>query len=294
VYEPYGTSLRMSDIGYQNKAAFKVSRSSVQEYADSLEKAVYTQHPEFKKIGVHVNGEYKQLSENILQIANEFYSAIRPKMPTEPGERPTVALRKRGVAYVEVRSIDINPADPLGMNTVQLRFLEAFLITAALADSPQISDEEQEMISRNQTAVARNGRKPELWLESRNGPIPMGSWARDILDAMYPVCVLLDQDEPTRPYTAALYAQRQKVRNPDLTPSAKMLSEMNFFGESFFSHAMRKSLTHQQYFLDRPLSEDIDAMFKQKALDSLTKQAEIEAADKISFSEYLEKYFSNQ
>ncbi|MFK7803353.1 MAG: glutamate--cysteine ligase [Anaerolineae bacterium] len=292
VYEPYGTSLRMSDIGYQNKAAFKVSRNNVQEYADTLEKAVFTPHPDFKKIGIEVDGEYKQLNDNILQIANEFYSAIRPKMPTKSGERPTVALRERGVAYVEVRSIDVNPAEPLGMNTVQLRFLEALLITAALVDSPMISAEEDEMIAHNQITVARNGRKPELRLESPNGPISMGSWARDILDAMYPVCVLLDQDEPTRPYTAALYEQRQKVRNPSLTPSAKMLSEMNFFGESYFAHAMRKSLIHQQYFLDRPLSEDIETLFKQKALDSLEKQNEIEAADTIPFSEYLKNYFS--
>ncbi|MEM8860692.1 MAG: glutamate--cysteine ligase [Chloroflexota bacterium] len=291
VYEPYGTSLRMSDIGYQNKAGFAVSRNSVNEYADSLENAVFAPHSEFSKIGVEVDGNWKQLSGNILQIANEFYSAIRPKMPTRSGERPTVALRERGVAYVEVRSIDVNPSEPLGMNPSQLRFLEALLITAALADSPPISDEEQEMISQNQIAVARTGRKPELRLNSTNGPIPLGSWARDILDAMYPVCVVLDQNEPTRPYTAALYEQRQKIRNPELTPSAKMLSEMNFFGESFFTHAMRKSLIHQQYFLDRPLPDEIDHSFKQKAVESLGKQTEIEAADNISFEDYLQKYF---
>ncbi len=292
VYEPYGTSLRMSDIGYQNKSGFSVSRNSVQEYADSLERAVYEPHPEFSKIGVEVDGEYKQLSGNMLQIANEFYSAIRPKMPTQSGERPTVALRERGVAYVEVRSIDVNPSDPLGMNTSQLRFLEALLITAALADSPPISDEEREKIRVNQTKVARTGRKPELRLDTMHGPIALGSWAREILDAMYPVCVMLDQNEPTRPYTAALYEQRQKIRNPELTPSAKMLSEMNFFGESFFAHAMRKSLIHQQYFLDRPLSADINEIFVEKAKASLQKQTEIEAADSIPFKTYLENYFS--
>lgn len=294
VYEPYGTSLRMSDIGYQNKSGFTVSRDSVEAYADSLEKAVFTPHPEFSKMGVEVDGEYLQLSGNMLQIANEFYSAIRPKMPMASGERPTVALRERGIAYVEVRSIDVNPSEPLGMNTSQLRFLEAMLITAALADSPMISDEEMGKISANQVAVARNGRKPELRLEAMSGPVPLGSWAREIMDAMYPVCVLLDMNEPARPYTAALYEQRQKIRNPELTPSAKMLSEMNFFGESFFAHAMRKSLIHQQYFLDRPLSSDINDVFKQKAAESLAKQVEIEAADTLSFADYLKKYFGDQ
>lgn len=292
VYEPYGTSLRMSDIGYQNKASFHVSRNSVEEYANSLEGAVFKPHPEFEKMGVKVDGEYQQLSGNILQIANEFYSAIRPKMPTMAGERPAMALKNRGVAYVEVRSIDVNPSDPLGMNPSQLRFLEAMLITAVLADSPDLGEDEMGMIQQNQTKVARNGRKPELRLESSNGSIPLGSWAREIMDAMYPVCVILDQNEPTRPYTAALYEQRQKIRNPELTPSAKMLSEMNFFGESFFAHAMRKSLLHQQYFLDRPLPDEINDIFVEKAKASLLKQAEIEAADTISFDEYLKNYFS--
>ena len=293
IYEPYGTSLRMSDIGYQNKATFHVARDSVQAYADSIEYAVFTPHAEFSQIGVEVDGEWKQLSDNILQIANEFYCAIRPKMPMRPGERPMVALRERGVGYVEVRSIDVNPSHPLGMTASQLRFMEALLITAALADSPDIGEEELDMIGQNQITVARNGRKPELRLLSLNGPTSLGSWARDILDAMYPVCVVLDQNEPTRPYTAALYDQRQKIRNPELTPSAKMLSEMNFFGETFFAHAMRKSLIHQQYFLDRPLPDEINQSFQQKAIESLAKQAKIEAADDTSFGDYLNKYFGN-
>ena len=288
----YGTSLRMSDIGYQNKAPFAVSRNSIDAYADSLDEAIFTPHPPFEKIGLKQNGEYLQLNQNMLQIANEFYSAIRPKQLMKPGERPTSALKKRGIRYVEVRSIDINPTEPVGISPGQVRFLEALLITCALADSPPIEPAEQKMIQHNQLRSAKQGRQPNLQLERPGGPTSLTAWAKEVLDAMYPICVLLDENEPTRPYTVALDAERQKVNAPEFTPSARVLAEMRFYGESYFQYAMRKSLTLQQYFLDRPLPDEINGVFKAKAADSLAKQTAIEAADSLSFDEYLKAYFA--
>lgn len=291
VFAPYGTSLRMSDIGYQNKAPFPISRRSIKAYADSLDKAIDTPYAPFEKIELLKNGAYQQLNQNMLQIANEYYSAIRPKQPTKKGERPTTALKTRGIQYVEVRSIDINPAESVGISPSRVRFLEALLITCALATSPDIDDKESDMIRHNQLQVARQGRKPGLMLHRPAGEIGLAAWARQILDAMYPICAILDENEPTRPYTVALDGERQKVNEPDFTPSARELAEMHFFDESYFQYAMRKSLTLQQYFLDRPLPAEIETQFKQKAADSLAKQAELEANETLSFDQYLEAYF---
>ncbi|MEM7799004.1 MAG: glutamate--cysteine ligase [Chloroflexota bacterium] len=293
VYSTFGTSLRMSDLGYQNKAAFKVSRDSMASYVNSLDKAVFTPYPPFEKIGLKENGAYKQLNTNILQIANEFYSAIRPKQPMQPGERPTTALRKRGIAYVEVRSIDINPIEPVGVSPAQLRFLEALLITCALAESPSIDPNELNMIRHNQLQVAREGRRPGLMLQRMAGKVDLKEWAREIFDAMYPVCAILDENEPYRPYTIALDRQRQKVFDPDLTPSAKMLAELRHFGESFYQYGMRKSLTLQKYFLDRPLPDDLSDIYTEKAKLSLSRQQQIEEKDSLSFEAYLQAYFGS-
>ncbi len=99
-YEPFGTSLRMSDIGYRNKnqATVSVSVNSLDEYVRDLSQAIGTLYPPYQKIGVKVDGEYRQLNANILQIENEYYSFIRPKRIARSGERPTKALQRAGVS----------------------------------------------------------------------------------------------------------------------------------------------------------------------------------------------------
>ncbi len=139
-YQPYATSLRMGDIGYQNNKenehGIKASYDSLQAYIDSLSCAISTPCPEYEKIGVLVDGEYRQLNANILQIENEYYSTMRPKQIPKGNERPTLALKRRGIAYVELRSLDVNAFDPLGINERQLHFLECFLLFCLLHDSP--------------------------------------------------------------------------------------------------------------------------------------------------------------
>ncbi|MGH8240669.1 MAG: glutamate--cysteine ligase, partial [Steroidobacteraceae bacterium] len=138
VYEPYATSLRMSDIGYRNRnqAGLSVSVNSLDEYIRDLTRAITTAHPPYEAIGVKIqtaNGEkYKQLNANILQIENEYYSFIRPKRVARSGERPTKALARAGVEYVEVRALDVSAFDPVGVNQNKLRFLEAFLAMCVL------------------------------------------------------------------------------------------------------------------------------------------------------------------
>ena len=166
VYEPYGTSLRMSDIGYRNKtqATVSVSVNGLDEYVRDLSKAISTPYPPYERIGVKVNGEYLQLNANILQIENEYYSFIRPKRIARSGERPTKALRRAGVEYVEVRALDVSAFDPVGVNQNKLRFLEAFLALCLLRDSEPIDRGEQEALDENHLRVARRGREPGLKL----------------------------------------------------------------------------------------------------------------------------------
>jgi glutamate--cysteine ligase len=117
-YEPFGTSLRMSDVGYRNKnqATVSVSVNSLDEYVRDLSRAISTPYPPYQQIGVKVDGEYRQLNANILQIENEYYSYIRPKRIARSGERPTKALHRAGVEYVEVRALDVSAFDPVGVN----------------------------------------------------------------------------------------------------------------------------------------------------------------------------------
>ena len=116
--------LRMGDIGYNNKKesefGLKACYDSISSYIKCLTHAIETPCPEFEKIGVKVSGGYRQLNANILQIENEDYSTVRPKQPFVYNEKPTHALSKRGVQYIELRSLDLNFYEPLGVNNSQL------------------------------------------------------------------------------------------------------------------------------------------------------------------------------
>ncbi len=294
-YYPHATSLRMGDIGYQNhkeyESGFKACYDDLQAYVASLRYAIRTPCPRYEAIGVVVNGEYRQLNANILQIENEYYSTVRPKQPPRDDEMPSLALRDRGVRYVELRSLDVNPFDPLGIDIVQLRFLEAFVIFCLLQESPPIEAHEVREIDANQTAAAHRGREPGLTLRRGGQTITLQTWARELCEAMEGVCEVLDQDRNDAPYTAALRAQKAKIADPQLTPSARMLEEMRERGEGFHHFAKRISKQHQRYFSAQPPPPRVRAAFEGEAERSWDRQREIEAGEQLGFEAYLQRYF---
>ncbi len=297
-YAPYATSLRMGDIGYTNRkeegCGIKVNYDSLENYVGSLSHAIETPCPLWERIGVKVNGRYEQLNANILQIENEYYSTVRPKQVPDGNEKPTLALRRRGVRYVELRSLDVNPFEPLGIAEHQLRFLEAFMLLCLLQDSPCIDTRERHEIDENLARTAQQGRAPGLALLRNGGTVPLRDWAREICDAMQGVCELLDADYPARPYAQALMAAQQMVEQPELTPSARVLAEMRDRKEGFFHFARRQSHQHQRYFDGIGLSEERRTFFEREASRSLEAQAAIEAADQMSFDDFLADYFSQR
>jgi glutamate--cysteine ligase len=296
LYAPYATSLRMSDLGYRNKsqAGVQISVNSLDEYVRDLTAAVSTPHPEYQKLGVKVDGEYRQLNTNLLQIENEYYSYIRPKRVARSGEHPSQALRRGGVEYVEFRALDVSAFDPVGVNQNKLRFLEAFAALCVLKQSDPIDAGEQAHLDANHAIVARRGREPGLKLNRNGRPIELRTWALELIDSMRGLCELLDQGDERRPYTAALDLQQTKIDDPERTPSARSLQELRTTGESFAQFALRMSRVHKAYFLDLyPPNEQRLAEFSAEAEESLQRQAAIEAADDMTFDQFLGKYFAS-
>src|SRR5690606_29587178 len=130
LYLPYATSLRMSDLGYQNRAQsdLQLCYNDLDTFLARMLNAVTKPWPAYEAIGTHRNGEWIQLNTNILQIENEYYSNIRPKRSTGRCERPATALADRGVQYIEVRCLDIDPESPTGISASTSRFMDAFLL----------------------------------------------------------------------------------------------------------------------------------------------------------------------
>jgi glutamate--cysteine ligase len=296
LYHPYATSLRMSDIGYKskNQANLKINYNSLPDYVSSLSHAIATPFPDYEKIGVVVDGEYRQLNSNVLQIENEFYSTMRPKQIAQSGEKPTMALKRRGVRYVEMRSLDLDLFNPIGIDEGKARFIEALLLTCLLQDSPPMTEQDHQTNNNNQLRVANFGRKPGLELERNDKKIPLQDWAVEILDSMREVCDILDKDDEDKPYSKALMAQQQIAQNPDLTASARMLACMTQTGQPFSRFALTKSVEHANCFNGHKPDETFTKQFKEMAQQSLTKQAELENRPQLPFNEFLDQYFAQQ
>ena len=294
-FEPYGTSLRMSDLGYnsQTQAGISISLNRLDDYIKDLGGATRTPEPAYEKFGVIVDGEYQQLNTNKLQIENEYYSPIRPKRVARSGERPTAALRRGGVEYVEIRSLDINIFDPAGINQNTMRFMEAFLVFCLLDPSAEFIDEALAETQHNQALVAKRGREPGLALMRDGRSILLKSWATEIVKKVAAVAELIDAQEGTSSYTDAISLMLAMVEDPEKTPSARLIQELREANCSFFEFALLEAGRHKRYFASLARMPDERAgELEREASESIDRQREIEASDEISFEQYLANYFS--
>ncbi len=295
-FEPHATSLRMSDLGYSNKnqSRINISLNSLDEYVRDLSNAICTPEPAYEKIGVRVDGEYRQLNANLLQIENEYYSPVRPKRVARSGEQPTAALRRDGIEYVEIRSLDINPFDPAGINQNTMRFIEVFLIYCLLEDSPKLDMAGLKELGRNHSATARHGRDPEFRLSREGQPVSVGSWASEILENVLAVAEVIDRQEDNDSYAESVRLMQGMVANVDETPSARVLADLQETKNSFFEYSLSLAKRHRDYFgAIAPLDDAQKRVLETEASESIARQQAIEASDSIDFDEYLQRYFRN-
>jgi len=298
LYLPYATSLRMGRLGYQSDAqsALAVSYNGLDGYAASLQDALTRAYPPYEALGiVDAHGEYRQLSTSLLQIENEFYSTIRPKRVIRTGERPLHALRERGVEYVEVRCMDLNPFLPVGIDASTARFLDIFLLHCLLSDSPPDTPQEIAALARNQQAVATRGREPGLRVERAGQPVLLMDWAREVLDGCLPMAEALDAVQGGVAHREAWQAAATGLAEPALLPSARVVAAMQrdpAGGHAGFVVGQSRRLRAQ--LLAQPLSAEVVARFAQQARESVEEQARVEAEDTLPFEVFRQQYVSPQ
>jgi glutamate--cysteine ligase len=296
VYMPYGTSLRMGRLGYQSEAqaSLAVSYNSLEGYAASLHDALTRPYPAYEKIGIlNPGGEYNQLATSLLQIENEFYGTIRPKRVIRPGERPLHALRERGVEYVEVRLMDLDPFVPVGIKAQTIRFLDIFLLHCLLTDSPDDTPQEIAALGRNQHRTAAFGRDPALLLERGGREVKLRDWGAEIVADCAPIAEMLDSVHGTSDYGDALRSASELLQNADLLPSARVLSALaRDHDNGFASFTLAQSEIAKSRLLKLPYSANVQGRFETLAQQSLQDQAEVEDADSMPFEHYRQQYIS--
>ncbi len=295
LYLPYATSLRMSDLGYQNDAQSGLTphENSLESYVTTLMDAVSRPYPPYQELGTKKDGEWIQLSTNVLQIENEYYSTIRPKRVIRTGERPVQALCRRGVQYIEVRCLDVDPFEPVGISLETGRFLDAFLLFCALDESPLINVGESAVHAGNFARTVKEGRRPGLTLTRGGEEVALKDWANELIERIRPVAALLDdQHNEGGVHAASLAAQQAKIDNVALTPSARVLEEVRAIGSSA-AFGLKQSELHAAYFRDGALMPAEKMLFDELTASSLAEQAAIEAAPGPNFDDFVAAYNSS-
>lgn len=296
LYLPYSTSLRMGDLGYQSVAqqSLFVCYNELPTYIETLHQAMHSPYKPYESIGLIEDGHYQQLSTSLLQIENEFYSPIRPKRVARADETPLTALSKHGIEYIEIRCIDINPMLALGIDAATIDFMDTFLLTCLIQDSPLCDKQEFALISKNQSLIVEQGRKPDLNVYCGTDLVNMRDCAKRFLDDAARVAEKLDQATNSNRYSQTVQQQARKIDNPHLTPAAMVLQTMHDKQQSHIEYSLSQSQQHMAAFKSHQLSQTQTAELSASALQSIQQQQDIENADEISFDEFLQNYYANQ
>lgn len=292
LYLPEATALRMGRLGYQNSAQKElgIHYNDLHDYLDGLQKAVHTPYPEFSALGLDdESGEPIQINDHVLQIENEYYSLVRPKQVPQAGETPSQALKNRGVGYVELRAVDVNPYSSIGIDEIAAGFLESLALYCLLSDSPELYADEQEQIDRNQTEVVNRGRAADVKIELGKNTMTFQAWAQQHLANIQQCATLLDQANQTQLYQDAIVVMQQRLAHVENTLSAHVIEDTLKHGGTWsFGSVMAQQ--HVQYYDQHVLNQERKQYFDELAQTSLQKQAELEQDNDMSFSQYLAKY----
>ncbi|PSF12268.1 glutamate--cysteine ligase [Marinobacter fuscus] len=291
------TSLRMGDLGYHNnaQASLNICFNELGTYTKTLDRAIHTNWPAYEAVGTRRDdGQFIQINTNVLQIENEYYSAVRPKRTAESGEKPIQALDARGVEYIEVRCLDLDPFSPVGITAEQVDFLDLFLLDCLLSDSPRIDDRECERLDDNYKDVVASGRSLSVTLCKAGERVPVGVAATGILDGLQPLAEQLDALQGGETYRKALAVQQAKLAGDEWSvPSARVLHAMRESGLGHRDWVLAMSRQHQQTLRSEALSDETLAEFQSQSAGSLVEQEELEASDPRPFAEFLDAYLKS-
>lgn len=287
---PYATSLRLSDLGYTNKSQSNlgITFNSLEGYVSALKAAIKTPSEEYAAMGVKdAEGNWLQLNTNVLQIENELYAPIRPKRVTRSGEAPSDALLRGGIEYIEVRSLDINPFSPVGVDADQARFLDLFLIWCTLADAPELSASELLCSRKNWNRVVMEGRKPGLVIGvgCSDTEHPLVEVGKALFADLRRVAEVLDSNEGSTQYQQVCDQLVASFDDPELTYSARILHAIKENGLTGAGVALAEQ--YRQMLCAEPLEILTEADFTQQVQESVAAQQALEASDSISFEDYL-------
>ena len=112
------------------------------------------------------------------------------------------------------------------------------------------------------------------------------------MEAMEPIAHMLDSCHRSDRFKASLDAMRSRLDDPQTTPSARILRELEESKTTYFQWALGKSRAHKEAILGKAIDGSILDGYRAMAEASWRDQHELEASDSGSFDDYIAAYFA--
>ena len=290
----YATCLRMSELGYMSKAQdnLYITYNDIDEYLKDLKHALTKEHKRYGEVGVLKDGKRIQINTSIIQIENEYYSSIRPKRVTPPGERPLNILRAEGIDYVEIRALDNNSFLPSGIDEDTSYFLEAYLIGCFFGEDKKSSQDEIKELLVNWENVVKEGRNPDLKILKNKEKITVKDSGMKVIDYLREVFEQMPSEMSgyVEKVMKSLNKQEEKLNDSSLTPSGRIVSELQNNNKSWEELNLELAGEHSQSF--KRIETDLNYLSKE-AKSSLEKFNELGNHQEEEFDVYLDKFVND-
>lgn len=189
-------SYRNSECGYTNQVELFPNYESVDQYAESIKNFI---------------------EKGLIESPKELYSQIRLK--AYDNKEFLGSLKEDGIAYLEYRSIDINPFDKAGIRLEDLYFVHLFNLFLLLKEESAYTQWQEEALE-NQRSIARFGQK-NIKLLKDSEEVSKETWAIQILQEIQKINTDLGLGKEK-----VLENMMEKVKNYKLTYAYQIMQEV--------------------------------------------------------------------
>ena len=252
------TSLRNSSYGYKNKKDYYVSYNSIEEYASDIKNLV---------------------KDKEIQSIKEYYNPIRLK--SLGSEDMLESLLHKGIDYLEVRLLDLDPLSVQGVNKETLYLVHLFMIYTLLKENKEITYKDQEEFFKNHDMVALKGRNEESVIHENGVPVLLKDKGREILSEMDEIVEILFSNNEE--FKNVIKRALEKINNPHDTISEKLIKDIKEDG--YINFHMRLAKEYLNNFKNKEFNlvgyEDLELSTQILILDAIKRGIEFNIMDRL-------------
>lgn len=252
------TSLRNSSYGYKNKKDYYVSYNSIGEYASEIKNLV---------------------KDKEIQSIKEYYNPIRLK--SLGSEDMLESLLHKGIDYLEVRLLDLDPLSIQGVSKETLYLVHLFMIYTLLKENKEITYKDQEEFFKNHDMVALKGRNEDAVIHENGVPVLLKDKGREILSEMDEIVEILFSNNEE--FKNVIKRALEKINNPHDTISEKLIKDIK--EEGYINFHMRLAKEYLNNFKNKEFNlvgyEDLELSTQILILDAIKRGIEFNMMDRL-------------